>query len=106
MRGNSHVQFLGGWARATAPGYPATLESYARDDRLQTRTQTSNCSKCWRGKYASRLAKLASAITRARQPFASILDPSPRQGSAGARLWPALDPIRAPAREAQKEADR
>jgi hypothetical protein len=32
MRGNSHVQFLGGWARATAPGYPATLESYVRDD--------------------------------------------------------------------------
>ena len=26
MRGNLHVQFLGGWARATAPGYPATLD--------------------------------------------------------------------------------
>ena len=36
MRGNLHVQFSGGWARATAPGYPATLESHARDDRLQT----------------------------------------------------------------------
>ena len=23
MLGNSHVQFLGGWARATAPGYPS-----------------------------------------------------------------------------------
>ena len=37
MQGNLHVQFLGGQARATAPGYPATLESYARDGRLHTR---------------------------------------------------------------------
>ena len=26
MRGNLHVQFLGGWARATAPGYPAQID--------------------------------------------------------------------------------
>jgi hypothetical protein len=26
MQGNLHVQFLGGQARATAPGYPATLD--------------------------------------------------------------------------------
>jgi hypothetical protein len=37
MQGNLHVQFLGGQARATASGYPATLESHGRDDRLQTK---------------------------------------------------------------------
>ena len=35
MRGNSHVQFLGGWARATAPGYPATLPAKLLDAMLR-----------------------------------------------------------------------
>ena len=106
MRGNSHVQFLGGWARATAPGYPATLESYARDDRLQTRTQTSNCSKCWRGKYASRLAKLASAITRARQPSPAYWTRRRVKGPLAPGFGLPLTRYALPAREAQKEADR
>ena len=27
MLGNSHVQFSGGWARATASGYPSNMRS-------------------------------------------------------------------------------
>ena len=29
MKGNFHVQFLGGWGTAMFPGYPARLDSLA-----------------------------------------------------------------------------
>jgi hypothetical protein len=56
------------------------------------------------GKYATRTGLHAGERNNPCSPaFVSISNPSPRQGSAGARLWPALDPITRFCTEAQKE---
>ncbi len=34
MQGNLHVPFLGGWAGAIPPGYPADEETYRKATRL------------------------------------------------------------------------
>jgi hypothetical protein len=86
MRGNSHVQFLGGWARATAPGYPATSGLTRAAIRLQmTRgTQDRDCSIEGGGRnppeqqHRMRLYG-ASAMARART-ICQHIAPSQRQG--------------------------
>src|SRR5258708_2908319 len=43
VRGNLHARFLGGWARATAPGYPASprrspsMDEFTKSERKQLR---------------------------------------------------------------------
>ncbi len=69
--------------------------SDARDNRLQT--TAVNMRPCLHAGERNNPCSPA---------FASISNPSPRQGSAGARLWPALDPITRFFTEAQKGADR
>jgi hypothetical protein len=86
MRGNLHVQFLGGWARATAPGYPATSGLTRAAIRLQmTRDTDRDCSIEGDGgnppeqQHRMRLYG-AGARWLALAPYASILPPSQRQG--------------------------
>jgi len=47
MRGNLHVQFLGGWARATAPGYPATLEHLTSATAGFRQRRRFDCGNYW-----------------------------------------------------------
>jgi hypothetical protein len=44
MQGNLHVPFLGGWAGAIPPGYPAHEETYGNATRLVPTQQ----GYCWR----------------------------------------------------------
>ena len=48
--GNYHARFLGGWARATAPGYPPTRKSFSRNGRSAGTYKFLSCPKYGRVK--------------------------------------------------------
>ena len=93
MRGNSHVQFLGGWARATAPGYPATsgptraMTTSDQDiDRIPSNGVDGGWNP-WERQALNAQVRLASGQTL-RSPAYTSMSPSRRQGFAppGSRL--------------------
>ena len=99
MRGNSHGQFLGGWARATAPGYPATLDHLTSATTASGRDVDSIAAIT--GRREMRL--YVGERNTARSPTYASISPLPSVKGSLRQASPALDPAIRSSKEMRKK---